>query len=162
MLHITDDILSAHAVRRGCKYSRYADDLSFSGNHGAIEMIGVATSTLQRIGLELDPNKTNIFRRGRRQVCTGLVVNVQVSVPRTVRRRLRAAIHAVESGKEPRWHGKTESMAAVGGRLAYLQMVHFEEGSKLQNRLRAAIGRCVESISTDDACGDQADGGEAA
>ena len=162
VLHITDDILSAHAVRRGCKYSRYADDLSFSGDHGAIEMIGVATSTLQRIGLELDPNKTNIFRRGRRQVCTGLVVNVQVSVPRTVRRRWRAEIHAVESGIEPRWHGKTESMAAVGGRLAYLQMVHFEEGSKLQNRLRAAIGRCVESSSTDDACGDQADGGEAA
>jgi hypothetical protein len=155
VLHISDEILSAHAKRRGCQYSRYADDLSFSGDHGAIEMIGVATSTLQRIGLELDPKKTNIFRRGRRQVCTGLVVNVQVSVPRTVRRRLRAAIHAVETGKDPKWHGKAESMAAVSGRLAYLQMVHFEEGSKLQSRLRDAISRRIQS-ATDAAADDGA------
>jgi retron-type reverse transcriptase len=158
VLHISDEILSKHAEKRGCKYSRYADDLSFSGDHGAIEMIGVATSTLQRIGLELDPKKTNIFRRGRRQVCTGLVVNVQVSVPRTIRRRLRAAIHAVESGREPKWHGSVESLAAVGGRLAYLQMVHFEEGTKLQNRLRTVNAQRRDADASENATGSNDDG----
>ena len=158
VLHISDEILSKHAEKRGCKYSRYADDLSFSGDHGAIEMIGVATSTLQRIGLELDPKKTNIFRRGRRQVCTGLVVNVQVSVPRTIRRRLRAAIHAVESGREPKWHGSVESLAAVGGRLAYLQMVHFEEGTKLQNRLRTVNAQRRDADASENVTGSNDDG----
>ena len=158
VLHISDEILTKHAEKRGCKYSRYADDLSFSGDHGAIEMIGVATSALQRIGLELDPKKTNIFRRGRRQVCTGLVVNVQVSVPRTVRRRLRAAIHAVECGKEPKWHGSVESLAAVGGRLAYLQMVHFEEGSKLQKRLRTVIAHRRDAKASENAAASNDDG----
>ena len=158
VLDISDEILSKHAEKRGCKYSRYADDLSFSGDHGAIEMIGVATSTLQRIGLELDPKKTNIFRRGRRQVCTGLVVNVQVSVPRTIRRRLRAAIHAVESGREPKWHGSVESLAAVGGRLAYLQMVHFEEGTKLQNRLRNVNAQRRDADTSENATSSNDDG----
>lgn len=149
VLQISDEILTKQAEKRGCKYSRYADDLTFSGDHGAVEMIGVAKSTLQRIGLELDPKKTNIFRRGRRQVCTGLVVNVQVSVPRTVRRRIRAAVHAVESGREPRWHGNPESLAAIGGRLAFLQMVHLEEGGKLQARLKIAIGGSQAATNDD-------------
>lgn len=149
VLQISDEILTKHAEKRGCKYSRYADDLTFSGDHGAVEMIGVAKSTLQRIGLELDPKKTNIFRPGRRQVCTGLVVNVQVSVPRTVRRRIRAAVHAVESGREPRWYGSPESSAAIGGRLAFLQMVHLEEGSKLQARLKTATGGCQAATNDD-------------
>ena len=149
VLQISDEILTKHAEKRGCKYSRYADDLTFSGDHGAVEMIGVAKSTLQRIGLELDPKKTNIFRRGRRQVCTGLVVNVQVSVPRTVRRRFRAAVHAVESGREPRWHGSPESLAAIGGRLAFLQMVHLEEGGKLQARLKTVIGGSTTATNVD-------------
>ena len=100
----TDEILSAAASARGVRYTRYADDLSFSGGDAAVQMLGIARRTLAQIGLELDPRKTNIFRRGRRQVVTGLVVNDQVSVPRRVRRRLRAAVHRAEQGQAPLWH----------------------------------------------------------
>jgi RNA-directed DNA polymerase len=71
----TDEILTDAADRRDCVYTRYADDLTFSGGDGVVGLLGIATGVLQRIGLELDPRKTNIFRKGRRQCCTGLVVN---------------------------------------------------------------------------------------
>jgi hypothetical protein len=59
----------------------------------------------------------------------------------------------VESGREPKWHGSVESLAAVGGRLAYLQMVHFEEGTKLQNRLRSVIAQRKNAKGSENAVG---------
>jgi retron-type reverse transcriptase len=131
----TDEILSAAAGTRGVRYTRYADDLSFSGGDAAVQMLGIARRTLVQIGLELDPRKTNIFRRGRRQVVTGLVVNDQVSVPRRIRRRLRAAVHHAEQGQVPLWHDEEQGLDALQGRLAFVRMVHPEEGAALMQRL---------------------------
>ena len=134
----TDEILFEQAQRRGCLYSRYADDLTFSGDHRAVEMLGVARGVLSRIGLSLDPAKTNIFRQGRRQMCTGLVVNEQVSVPRRLRRRLRAAVHQAAQGRGSHWHGQPQTTGSLMGRLAFLGMVHPEEGARLRQALREA------------------------
>ena len=131
----TDEILEASAQERGCLYSRYADDITFSGDHGAVKLLGVAKGVLGRIGLNLDPRKTNIFRRGRRQVCTGLVVNERVSVPRRVRRRLRAAVHRESIDGKSTWHGQPQSTTSLKGRLAFLGMVHPQEAAKLLGQL---------------------------
>jgi hypothetical protein len=137
----SDRVLQKAAEARGCRYSRYADDLTFSGSPRAVEMLGVARRTLGQIGLVLDPKKTNIFRRGRRQIVTGLVVNDRVSVPRRIRRRLRAAVHALEQGREPMWHGKVDSMSALSGRLAFLRAVNPAEGLALAQRLAKAAAK---------------------
>ena len=132
----TDHILSTAASKRKCHYSRYADDMTFSGDDNAVALLGVAKRTLSQIGLVLDAKKTNIYRRGRRQIVTGLVVNDRVSVPRRLRRRMRAAVHAVEQGKAPTWHGQEESISALRGRIAYLRSVNGEEGERLLSRLK--------------------------
>jgi retron-type reverse transcriptase len=137
----TDEVLAARAIAWNCRYSRYADDLTFSGDHAAVRMLGVAARTLGQIGLELDPKKTNIFRRGRRQIVTGLVVNDGVSVPRRIRRRMRAAIKRVESGEHPLWHGKPESVDALRGRIAFVEAVNPKHGEQLKARYAAATGR---------------------
>ncbi len=134
----SDEMLAQAAEQRGLRYTRYADDLSFSGGDSAVQMLGVARRTLAQIGLALDPKKTNIFRRGRRQMVTGLVVNQQVSVPRHIRRRLRAAVHRVEQGGVSQWDGAEQSAAALRGRVAFVKMVHAQEGRSLLRRLRHA------------------------
>ena len=136
----TDIILQAAAEQRGCRYSRYADDLTFSGDHGAVQLIGLARRTLARIDLALDPKKTNIYRRGRRQIVTGLVVNERVSMPRRLRRRVRAAVHALEQGKLPRWHDRDESPAALAGRVAFMNAVNPQQAGPLAERLKAFRG----------------------
>jgi RNA-directed DNA polymerase len=137
VLLVSDRILGDESKKRSCNYSRYADDLTFSGEHGAIEMIGVSKGVLGRIGLSLDPKKTNIFRKGRRQAVTGLVVNQQVSVPRRIRRRLRAAVHSAENGNQITWQGTEQSLHSLDGRLSFLAMIHFNEGQTLKSRLKA-------------------------
>ncbi len=138
VLFKTDQILTAAAEKRGCTYTRYADDLCFSGDHGAVEMLGIARSTFASIGLKLDEKKTNIFRKGRRQCCTGLVVNTQVSVARRIRRRLRAEVRSYELGREILWRGTPDSEQALEGRICFLMSVNPKEGGELHERFKAA------------------------
>jgi retron-type reverse transcriptase len=134
----SDEILDGYAAKRGVVYTRYADDLTFSGDENAIGMLGMARHVLGQVGLKLDSTKTGIFRRGRRQMVTGLTVNETVNVPRRLRRRMRSAVHAVEQGREASWEGRASGLESLEGRLSYLASVNPIEGRKLLTRLRAA------------------------
>ena len=93
------------AGRAGVAYTRYADDLTFSGGDEAIGLLPFAREVVGGLGYRLDDAKTNLYRRGRRQLVTGLVVNEKPNLPRRARRRLRAAVHARLKGLTPHWHG---------------------------------------------------------
>lgn len=154
----SDEEISRAAEARDCHYSRYADDLTFSGDGRAVELLGIARRTLSQIGLRLDDKKTNIYRKGRRQIVTGLAVNERVSVPRRLRRRMRAAVHAVEHGDAPTWHGKEETIAALRGRLQFTRNVNEIEAEALLARLDSAIDYAAGE--TDDELFEVEDGDE--
>ena len=137
----TDEILTTQAEIRGCKYSRYADDLTFSGNENAVHLLGIAKSVLEKIDLQLDPLKTNIFRKGRRQICTGLVVNDKVNIPRAIRRKIRASVHSYEIGKQLHWDGNPVGQSSLTGRLNFLKMVSPAHASVLIQRFDDATKR---------------------
>lgn len=137
----TDEILSEAAQQRQCVYTRYADDLAFSGGEDAVSLLGIARGVLGGIGLKLDPKKTNVFRRGRRQCCTGLVVNDKVSVRRGYARRLRAAVHAVACGRAPTLDGEPLTIMMLKGHIAFLESVKPEEGARLRARLAEALAK---------------------
>ena len=141
VLYQTDVWLTQAAEERGARYSRYADDLTFSGDDKVPELLAIARKVVSRIGLKLDNKKTQIYRNGRRQIVTGLVVNEHPSVPRYIRRRVRAAVHAVENGRSPTWHGGEESLSALVGRTAFVKSVNTEEGGRLLARLRRLSGK---------------------
>ena len=136
VLYKADEILSAEAEKRGCRYTRYADDITFSGGEAAVELLGRAKSVLALAGLELDPEKTNIFRRGRRQMVTGLVVNEKAGVPRRYRRLVRAAVNKYCKGGDPQWDGRAMTREELLGRVAFIRSAHPEEGEELQEKMR--------------------------
>jgi retron-type reverse transcriptase len=118
-------------------YSRYADDFTFSGDSAAVWMLKPLQYCLTKIGYELDPKKTNIFRRGRRQTVTGAVVNEKVSLARPLRKKLRAAVHRRTKGDQPEIHGQQLSDEALKGHIAYLNMLSPEHAKPLLAKLEA-------------------------
>jgi len=130
ILFRTDEILSNEASKSNCSYTRYADDLTFSGDEKAIKLIGIAKFTLNRIGLNIDPNKTNIFRRGRRQSVTGLVVNERISVNKKFRKLVRAAQHNIVIDKDPTWLGKPTTRSSIQGRVDFINYIHKQPNEK--------------------------------
>jgi hypothetical protein len=131
-----DRRLSGLAKRLGWRYTRYADDLTFSlpAAHDGKPHLGTLMGLVRRVveaeGFRLHPDKTRVHRRGGRQQVTGLVVNGGGAprVPRALRRRLRAAAHNLRQGKPPR---EGESVAGLLGYAAYVYMTDPKVGGKL-------------------------------
>lgn len=95
-----DRRLKGLAKRFGLKYTRYADDITFSSMHNVYEKTGVFWNELERIIREqnftINENKTRMQKRGGRQEVTGLIVSEKVNVPRKYTRELRSILYIWE------------------------------------------------------------------
>jgi RNA-directed DNA polymerase len=136
LLKPLDDSLAKIAQKLNISYSRYADDITFSGGSAAVWMLKPLEKNLAKMGYELDPKKTNIFRKGRRQTVTGAVVNQKISLARPLRKKLRAAVHNRLNGRQPTMHGQPLSDQALKGYLSYLLMLAPEHANPLLEKLR--------------------------
>lgn len=75
-------------------YSRYADDLTFSGNARPGEtFFPELQDCIESEGFEVNKRKVRIQSRLSRQVVTGIVVNEKQNLPRKYYRHLRAVLH---------------------------------------------------------------------
>ena len=68
-----DSRLEEIALQYGLTYTRYADDMTFSGDFDAAELLRKTESFLRIYGLELNHEKTRLCTRGSRQIVTGIV-----------------------------------------------------------------------------------------
>jgi retron-type reverse transcriptase len=92
-----DEQLSKLARSYSLDYTRYADDITFSGNNNVFKSASkfrtVLTEVLGREGFNIVPEKTRLLSRGERQVVTGLVVSEKVNVPRRYIREVRMLLY---------------------------------------------------------------------
>lgn len=89
-----DRELSILSNEWGCDYTRYADDLAFSGSKFFTdEDKSQVKEILNRFGFSVNDQKSRIIGQGGRQVIAGLVVNRNALPPRITRRRWRATFH---------------------------------------------------------------------
>ena len=88
-----DQYMESWCGRRGIHYTRYCDDLTFSGDFNARELKNKVRSYLQVMGFQLNEKKTRVLRRHCRQTVTGIVVNEKPQVNRDYRRNLRSEIY---------------------------------------------------------------------
>jgi hypothetical protein len=136
-----DRRLTGLAKRLGYRYTRYADDLTFSLPKGHENkphlgsLMGLVKRVVEAEGFHVHPEKTRVARSGGRQQVTGLVVNGdgQPRVPRKLRRQMRAAIHNLQQGK-PLKEGET--MERLLGYAAYIHMTNAELGAEMLKGLR--------------------------
>lgn len=83
--------LSALARKMGATYTRYADDLAFSGERVPGSTIVAVIASEE--GFALNHRKTRTMRRSVRQRVTGVVVNERTGIPRSDFDRLKAVLH---------------------------------------------------------------------
>jgi RNA-directed DNA polymerase len=117
--------LRLFATKHKLYYTRYADDITFSGFHGIFDAIFFADLNRQvrkHNRFKLNKTKTRIQTKNKRQEVTGLVVNDKINVNRTYVRNLRAFINHYHKGK-----AQDNALAVIKGKLEFLKMVKGKE-----------------------------------
>lgn len=130
-----DRRLAGLARKYGWSYTRYADDMTFSGDsdESLCDIRRLARQICRDEGFEVHPDKTRVMRRGRRQTVTGVTVNDVAGLSRRERRQLRAVIHRLNNPSADR--PATMSEAQLRGQLAWLNMLNPEQAEQLRQQL---------------------------
>lgn len=124
-------------------YTRYADDLVFSGDEAFARMCSRFCALVGAIALEegfrVQHRTTRLMRRSQRQEVTGLVVNEQPAIRRVDFDRLRAVLHnCVRFGPDGQNRDdRGDFRAYLEGAVAWVGQVQPERAAKL----RVLLGR---------------------
>ena len=138
-----DYLLSGVAKRFGLKYSRYADDITFSSMHNVYQPESEFLKELHRIIAEqnfhIKESKTRLQKDGYRKEVTGLLVNEKANVQQRYIKQLRMWLYYWErygyerasgfflqqyiADKGHVKNGKPDMANVISGKLDYLKMV---------------------------------------
>jgi len=126
------------AAKLGWTYTRYADDLTFSGDtlipkgqkdpRSVAWLLARTRHIAEDEGFAMNEKKIRVQRRNTAQIVTGIVVNEKASVPRAERRRVRAMAHRAKT------KGGVD-LNVLHGWLAYIAMVDPERGAKMRSKV---------------------------
>jgi hypothetical protein len=136
--HRLDCRLAALAAsRRGC-YTRYADDLAFSGGEelerGARRFQVLVCRVALEEGFEVHTRKSRFMRQGVRQQLAGVVVNERPNVKRVDFDELKAILCncARQGPASQNRDRRADFRAYLLGRIAYVGLLNPARGAKLR------------------------------
>lgn len=129
ILRRMDYRLAGLGAKYGWNYTRYADDLTFSGDDAAAmkSVLTLVARIIREEGFVVNEKKTRVLRAGNRQAVTGVTVNRTLGLSRKERRRLRAALHQQQNSST----NDPARDRRLAGLLAYLQMLNPEQAAAL-------------------------------
>lgn len=137
--HGLDLRLDGLANQIGATYTRYADDLTFSGDPGiAATLARAVRDIVEDCGFTLNPAKTRAQHCSGRQTVTGIVVNQHLNLSRPGYDRLKAGIHRLSRPDAPE-RADPAHLARLHGRITWLEQLNPGKGAKLRERLARAL-----------------------
>jgi RNA-directed DNA polymerase len=137
-----DSRLSGLAKSAGGVYTRYADDLAFSGGEEFARVVDRFAAHVAAVALEegfsVNHHKTRIMRPGVRQILAGVVVNQKANLRRADLKLLEATLtNCLRSGPESQnREGVADFRAHLEGRVAFVTMINRAKGQELKKILQ--------------------------
>jgi len=145
-----DKKLSEECAKLGVNYTRYADDITFSGmSLDAVQQsIKLANKGLAEIRLQINDQKTRIYGPSTRQVVTGVVVNEWPQPSRAERRRLRAELHQAKLAPAT-FAGRYPATTGAGRLYALVRQRREISGGAFKRICRRGAIRSQEAVPID-------------
>ena len=142
-----DQGVAEYVKMKGCKYTRYADDITLS-----LRKAGPSASAnelwkysfwlkkaLHEAGFEMSQEKTYVMRNNKRMKVTGLVVNQTAKVDRHRMSRLRGLFHKavkmIKAGEQP-------PIALLRGELSFATINSFTPTGSLKKNIMFIEDNC--------------------
>jgi RNA-directed DNA polymerase len=143
-----DEKMLSLANTRGARYSRYADDLTFSGNADLPTRFDISNILIEE-GFRLSERKFFITKRGQAHFVTGLSVTDtrRPHVPKDYKRRLRQELYyadrfgLVEHIRKAGYLSIPSGVNKIDGSIKYLFGIERVLGQKLMSKWQSTLAR---------------------
>lgn len=146
LLYEFDRIVTAEATERDIKYTRYADDLTFSGQRIGMlkDMIKVVEKAARQIGsprLKVHPGKTTFVTARHRRTVTGVTLanDGSLSVGHERKRRISAGVHRASLGQL-----SAKQMGTLAGELAFVNVVEPQFIDRLRRKYGEQVVKAIQ------------------
>lgn len=90
-----DDEMLSYSISRGLRYTRYADDITISGDCVSRDLVKTIKERLITLGFKLNKEKTTILHDGSCKIVTGIVTNEKIQAPQKTRKEFRKNVHFI-------------------------------------------------------------------
>ena len=136
-----DKRLASLAKKWSAVYTRYADDITISGNKGISRLLPLVNEIIENEGFQLNQSKSRIQYKNNRQEITGLTINGgKIHVNKKYIKRFKQEIYYCEK-YGPSEHLKHEKINKTNihdhmyGKAYYIKMIDYDLGCRLIARL---------------------------
>ncbi len=137
--------LDGLASKYGFTYSRYVDDITFSGPKSQFSKIPALLKYSKKVvkaeNFILHPEKLRLMKRHQRQEVTGVVVNEKPNINKKSLKRFRALIYQIEKdGIEGKtWNGGLNVLAEIDGYANFIYQINKEKGKPYKERVASIL-----------------------
>lgn len=128
-----DEYIGKYCEEREISYSRYCDDLTFSGDFNIKKLKNKVQAYLEELGFNLNDKKTKVIRNSTRQLVTGVVVNKKANITKEYKRKIRQEIYYIKK-------------YGIDNHCKFIK----ENKTKYFNSLRGRINYCLEINPSDE------------
>ena len=134
-----DDTMLSLAKEYNAHYTRYADDITFSGDENVVPIDRII-SIIKSNGLFPNHHKTKLRFKGQRQTVTGLTISNGVHVPKAYRREVERELYFCEKfGIESHIESHRKTLKSpqgfykewLLGRIMFIRMIEPERGERM-------------------------------
>lgn len=127
-----DEYIGSYCKNLNINYTRYCDDLTFSGDFDTKKLKNKVASFLEQLGFNLNEKKTRVIKNSSRQTVTGVVVNEKLNTPKVYRKALRQEIYYINkyglvSHLERKNIIDKNYMLKINGRLNYIKLINDQD-----------------------------------
>lgn len=124
-----DEYIGEYCKNKNISYTRYCDDLTFSGEFNAKMLKNKVEAFLNTLGFNLNDKKTQVLYNHSRQIVTGIVVNNKLNAPKNYRKKLRQELYYInkyglDSHLEKINTKDKNYMLKIKGKINYVNLVN--------------------------------------
>lgn len=91
-----DEEIGDYCSKINVSYTRYSDDMTFSGNFNPTDIIRKVNSLLKKTNLNINKDKIHIIKKSQKQLVTGIIVNKKINTNISYRKKIRQEIYYIK------------------------------------------------------------------
>ena len=128
-----DEKIGSYCEKENISYTRYSDDMTFSGDFKPSNIIKLVKKHLSKLGLTLNSDKIHVVKYYNSQNVTGIIVNKKIQVSKNYRKKIRQEVYYIKKYgllshlKRLNIQDKEKYLSSLYGKILYVLQINNQD-----------------------------------